>query len=44
MGKTQSIRFTDKAEQTVENYRKQQEKVPTFNEAVNTILERYNEE
>lgn len=41
MGKTQSINFTDSAEQVVEDWRKQQDKIPSFNEAVNTMLERY---
>ncbi len=39
--KKQTISFTDEAEQAVETWRKTHDKIPTFNEAVNTMLEQY---
>jgi hypothetical protein len=36
--KKQTITFDDKAEQAVEDWRKKQSKIPTFNEAVNAML------
>jgi len=38
MGKKQTITFEDETEQAVETWRKKQDKIPTFNEAVNTML------
>jgi len=38
MTKTSSIRFDDDVVKLIDDWRKQQEKIPSFNTAVNTIL------
>lgn len=41
MGKKQTIFFSDKAEAVVEAFRRKQTVIPSFNKAINMMLEKY---